>query len=126
MVSDESIDTASLGNKTSDYIPETYGNVATIALRKGDVDKAESYFNKALGASVVTSASNKEQENVNVEKDQARENRLKKRKEKRQRRRRRAMEKKYGKKDEKQIEKEQDPQRWVPLRMRVQKKKGKK
>ncbi|GAB1222749.1 hypothetical protein ENUP19_0121G0106 [Entamoeba nuttalli] len=125
IVSDPSIDSSLLGTKTSDYVSETYGNAALIMLRKGEITKAESYFNKALGSSALTNHVTVDNKNENqLGEDESKLKALQKRKEKRQRRRQRKMIKKHGKVDPKTI----DPERWIPLyqRKKKQKKGGKK
>ncbi|ELP91232.1 hypothetical protein EIN_151290 [Entamoeba invadens IP1] len=113
IASDKTIDYTLLGSKTSDFNSQTFGNAAMVMLQNNEFTKAESYLNKALGASALTDTKTEETEDK-AEKDEAKEKALKKRKEKRQRRRQNQMIKKYGKKDVKTL----NPERWVPMYQR--------
>ena len=130
MVMDKSIDAKLLGTKTSDYVTETYGNAALVMLNKGEITRAENYFNKALGSSAIVDVDIEDEKMEKMEKtveDEMKAKMMQKRKEKRQKRRQKKMIKKYGKKDPKTL----DPERWIPMQQRKknqknQKKTGKK
>ncbi|KAL7718619.1 Signal recognition particle subunit SRP72 [Entamoeba marina] len=122
MVNDETIDIGLIGTKTSDFSSETYGNMAVVMLRKGELTKAESYFNKALGASVIGNVTTEDKTEMKYDEDEEKKRLRLKRKEKRQRKRQREMKKKYGDNNEKNI----DPERWIPTHLRKKNlKKGK-
>ena len=96
-------------------------------LAKGELTRAENYFNKALGSSAIVDVEIEEEKGEKIEKTVEDEQRLKmaqKRKEKRQKRRQKKMIKKHGFKDPKTL----DPERWIPMQQRKknQKKGGKK
>ena len=119
MIQDKSIDPKLLGTKTSDFVTETYGNAAIVMLRKGEITRAENYFNKALGSSALSDVELGD-EKIEKFEDENKERLMKKRKEKRQRRRQKKMIKKHGKKDPSTL----DPERWVPMHLRKKTKKS--
>ena len=76
LAKDASLDMALIGTKTSEFTSETFGNVGLAYLARGDVAKAESYLNKALGTTALETPLEQLEEHVDEADQKRREKNL--------------------------------------------------